>query len=114
MNKYPWISRLSSQISSIDSSNIEIFEKSLKHFFTETLVVNIDTAGLKGVKSFSRLASIVIEREGGGDEFRGREWSHKRRLPGSSRTYDNIGCSIGIHHLLVRERRARQAENVNE
>lgn len=56
------------------------------------------------VKSFSRLASIVIE---GGRE--GREWSRKRRLPGSSRTYDNIG--IHRRHLLVR---ARRAENVNE
>ena len=43
------------------------------------------------------LATIVIE--GGGDEEEnGRT---KRRVPGSSRTYDNTGCSIGIRHLLV-------------
>lgn len=58
MNKYSHLDYHQSFIS-------EIHEESLKHLFTETLVVksNVDTDQVK-VKSFSRLASIVIEGRG--------------------------------------------------
>lgn len=58
MNKYSHLDYHQSLIS-------EIHEESLKHLFTETLVVksNVDTDQVK-VKSFSRLASIVIEGRG--------------------------------------------------